>query len=148
MPVSTPWCRHIMLRPLHWVTRQVLHGFNKMASTIYLGHDLTSPGAACSGEWSCLTRHPASAHAPGPYSWHPASLNPASLPSASLHPASRHTASLNPESWQTAPGLLRAHALLSRFSWQFLALPGAEAAKKLTGKEKIRHFLNILFRPL
>ena len=46
------------------------------------------------------------------------------------------------------PGLLRAHALLSRFSWQFLALPGAEAAKKLTGKEKIRHFLNILFRPL
>ena len=46
------------------------------------------------------------------------------------------------------PGLLRDHALLRRFSWQFLALPGAEAAKKMTGKEKIRHFLNILFRPL
>ncbi|MCK0534513.1 MULTISPECIES: hypothetical protein [unclassified Anaerobiospirillum] len=55
---------------------------------------------------------------------------------------------MNPESWQTAPGLLPAHALLSRFSWQFLALPGAEAAKKMTGKEKIRHFLNILFLPL
>ena len=48
-------------------------GFNKMASTICLGHDLIGPGAACGGEWSWRTRSPASAHAPGPYSWHPAS---------------------------------------------------------------------------
>lgn len=148
MPVSTPWCRHIMLKPLDWITRQVLHGLNKMASTICLGHDLIIPGAACGGEWSWRTRSPASAHAPGPYSWHPASLNPASLPSCSFHPALRHPCSLLPESLHRAPGLLPAHALLSRFSWQFLALPGAETAKKLTGKEKIRHFLNILFRPL
>ena len=102
IPEIPPWCRHTMLKPLDWITRQVLHGFNKMASTIYLGHDLISPGAACGGEWSWRTRPPASAHAPGSYSWHPASLNPASLPSGSFHTASRHPGSLNPESWQTA----------------------------------------------